>query len=248
MSSSVLAAERPANGAVRSLVYRDLASKGSTSGHKVSGLAAPSSADHGPAESAPADLAGSDAHPPRAEVEMSHQELARRIQQERAEAVREAEQRIRREYEGKLEAERTLVRTAIADFAQERDQYFGRAEAEIVQLALAIAAKILHREAQVDPMLLASLVRIAVEKLRKGSSATVRVGKGKGERWRIFFAEPVAGVRVKVEEDAALSDQDCLLETELGMANFSLEAQLKEVEHGFFDLLALRPGKGSKKR
>jgi flagellar assembly protein FliH len=32
-----------------------------------------------------------------------------------------------------------------------------------------------------------------------------------------------------------------VLQTELGSANFSLDAQLKEVEQGFFDLLALRP-------
>jgi flagellar assembly protein FliH len=42
-------------------------------------------------------------------------------------------------------------------------------------------------------------------------------------------------------EDPQLTDQDCLLETELGTANFGLDSQLKEVEQGFFDLLALRP-------
>ncbi len=46
---------------------------------------------------------------------------------------------------------------------------------------------------------------------------------------------------VAVEEDASLSDQDCILGTELGSANFGLDTQLKEVEQGFFDLLALRP-------
>jgi flagellar biosynthesis/type III secretory pathway protein FliH len=44
-----------------------------------------------------------------------------------------------------------------------------------------------------------------------------------------------------VVEDAELNDQDCIVETELGSANFSLEKQLKEVEQGFFDLLAVRP-------
>jgi flagellar assembly protein FliH len=34
---------------------------------------------------------------------------------------------------------------------------------------------------------------------------------------------------------------DCVLETSLGSANFSINAQLKEVEQGFFDLLAQRP-------
>ncbi len=34
-----------------------------------------------------------------------------------------------------------------------------------------------------------------------------------------------------------------MVETELGSANFGLDTQLKEVEQGFFDLLALRPVK-----
>jgi hypothetical protein len=48
--------------------------------------------------------------------------------------------------------------------------------------------------------------------------------------------------RVEVVEDAALSEHDCLLETELGTTNFGLDTQLKEVEQGFFDLLALKAG------
>jgi flagellar assembly protein FliH len=46
---------------------------------------------------------------------------------------------------------------------------------------------------------------------------------------------------VAVLEDASLSEHDCMLETELGIANFGLDTQLKEVEQGFFDLLALKP-------
>jgi flagellar biosynthesis/type III secretory pathway protein FliH len=46
---------------------------------------------------------------------------------------------------------------------------------------------------------------------------------------------------VEVTEDSQLGEHDCLLETELGTANFGLDTQLKEVEQGFFDLLALRP-------
>jgi len=49
--------------------------------------------------------------------------------------------------------------------------------------------------------------------------------------------------RVEVIADDKLSDLDCVVETELGSANFGLDTQLKEVERGFFDLLALRPAK-----
>jgi len=177
----------------------------------------------------------------RAEVEMSEADFAARIRQERADAVAQIEQKLRQEMEQKLIAARAPVTAAIKDFATQRDEYFARLEAEVVQLSLAIAAKILHREAQVDPMLVATLVRIATEKMREGSSVTVRVSTGRGASWKQYFAGFPSPVRIEVAEDHTLSTQDCILETNLGSANFGLDTQLKEVEQGFFDLLALRP-------
>lgn len=177
----------------------------------------------------------------RKDLQLTHAEFAERIAQERAEAICEMEQKLRVEYERKLLAARAPIATAVAKFEEERDKYFGQVEAEVVQLSLAIAAKILHREAQVDPMLVASLVRLAMENMREGSNVTIRVGPSKGESWKRYFTSVSGAIRVEVVEEAALSDHDCILETELGSANFSLEKQLKEVEQGFFDLLAVRP-------
>jgi flagellar assembly protein FliH len=174
-------------------------------------------------------------------VELTEEELTERITRERAEATHQAEQRLRQEYEAKLQAARAPIAPALAAFEAQRAEYFARVEAEVVQLALAIAKKILHREAQVDPMLVAALVRMTIEKMREGSSVTVRVGAGRAKRWKDYLAGQLGVAHVEVTEDAELSDQDCVLETELGSANFGLDTQLKEVEQGFFDLLALRP-------
>lgn len=179
----------------------------------------------------------------RADVELSQEEFAERIKKERADAALQAELRLRQEYELKLKAVRTPIEAAISDFEAQRSEYYARVESEVVQLTLAIAAKILHREAQVDPMLVAALVRVAVEKLREGSAVTIRVGPGRASLWREYFAGQSDSTRVQVIEDAALSQYDCMLETELGVVNFGLDAQLKEVERGFFDLMALRPVK-----
>ena len=181
---------------------------------------------------------------PRAEVELSKEEFAERIKRERAEAALQAEQKLRQEYEQKLQAERAPILKTIEAFEVERVEYYARVEAEIVQLALAIAAKILHREAQVDPMLVAALVRMAVERMREGSSVSIRVNPARGKRWREYFAGQLNGARIEVVEDPEVSNLDCMLETELGVANFGLNTQLKEVEQGFFDLLALRPVMG----
>jgi flagellar assembly protein FliH len=177
----------------------------------------------------------------RKDVQLTRGELAERIARECAEAAAEVEQRLRVEYERKLLAARASIASTVTKFEEERDKYYSRVEAEIVQLSLAIAAKILHREAQVDTMLVASLVRLAMENMREGSSVTIRVEPGKGAAWKQYFSSVSSATRVEVVEDAALNDQDCILETELGSANFSLVKQLKEVEQGFFDLLAVRP-------
>jgi flagellar assembly protein FliH len=176
----------------------------------------------------------------RSDVEKTD-ELAERIRRERSDATQQAEQRLGQEFEAKLQAARGPIGTAVKAFETQRTEYFAKVETEVVKLALSIAAKILHREAQVDPMLVAALVRIAIEKMREGSSVTVRVGPSRVQRWREYFAGQSHVTRVDVVEDAELNEHDCLLETELGVANFGLDTQLKEVEQGFFDLLALRP-------
>lgn len=176
-----------------------------------------------------------------AEGKHSEAELTARIARERAEAAVQVEMRLRQELDQKLQVAQAAIAKSAQEFAVQRNEYFTRVEAEIVQLALSIAAKILHREAQVDPMLVATLVRMAVERMREQSGVTVRVGAGRAATWAQHFAGKPNLAHVQIVEDAQLGPGDCVLQTELGSANFGLEAQLKEVEQGFFDLLALRP-------
>jgi flagellar assembly protein FliH len=172
---------------------------------------------------------------------MSPQEVKELLTVARTEAVAETEARLKAEYEVRSTAEADKILKALEHFQVERKEYFSRVESDVVQLALSIAAKILHREAQVDPMLVAALVRVAIDKLHDGSSVSVRVAPTEAGKWRAFLAHPLNGSTVEITEDAHLSPADCILETELGSANFSIDAQMKEVEQGFFDLLAQRP-------
>ncbi len=172
---------------------------------------------------------------------LSAQEIDGLVAAARAQATSETELRLGHENEAAAERQATRISHAIELFQQERREYFERVESDIVHLALAIAAKILHREAQVDPMLIAGLVRVAIDKLHDGSSVSVRVCPVEAEKWRKHLANPLNGSTVAIIEDEHLDAKDCVLETDLGSANFSIDAQLKEVEQGFFDLLAQRP-------
>lgn len=148
------------------------------------------------------------------------------------------------DFEKKLAGEKQALANAIREFVRERQTYFERVEAEVVALALAVVRKILHREAQVDPLLLAGVVRVAIDKISAGTHVRLRVHPSQVAGWQQFFAQQ-HDMRLVPElaGDAALQPGHCLLETELGCTDLTLDTQLKEIEQGFFDLLSQRPEK-----
>jgi flagellar assembly protein FliH len=139
-----------------------------------------------------------------------------------------------------LTQSRTLLSSALESFAADRRDYFRSVEAEAVKLALAIARKVLHREAQMDPMLLRAVVRSAMERLEETSKVTLRVPPQDAAGWKKVFAEMPAHARPSVMEDARLESGACVIESQMGTIELGVDAQLDEIERGFFDLLDQR--------
>ena len=126
--------------------------------------------------------------------------------------------------------------TLASVFAEERAHYFHQAEEELVRLALAVAARILRREAQMDPLLLTGAVRVALGQLAQTTAVRLHVPEADRPLWEEAFAKlPNLAHRPEVVGEAAMELGECRVETELGSANLSLWAQLKEIERGFFD-------------
>jgi flagellar assembly protein FliH len=170
------------------------------------------------------------------------EELDSKLAAARSDGIREGLQQAQQSFEKELADERAKIAEALRHFGQKTNEYYARAEVEMVHLSLAIAAKILHREAQVDRMLVAALVKVAMEKLQRGTAATVRVRPEEVADWnRYFEGNTGADIRVEVTADPSVEVHNCILETELGTTELGLDAQLKEIEQGFFDLLAQRP-------
>jgi flagellar biosynthesis/type III secretory pathway protein FliH len=172
---------------------------------------------------------------------VSQDEVNRLVSQARAQAIAETQQRMQAEMDSKVAAEEAKAVRIVEQFAEEKKNYFSLVESEVVRLALSIAGRILHREAQVDPMLVTSLVHVALEKLQSGSSVSIHVPPSAGPKWREYTSDLKKNLEITVIEDPEMNTEDCVIETNLGSADFSIEAQLKEVEKGFFDLLAVRP-------
>jgi flagellar assembly protein FliH len=154
----------------------------------------------------------------------------------------EGETRARAAYEKQLASVAAAISAALENFRSERETYFARIEPEVVQLALAIARKILHREAHMDPLLLTGMVHVALEKVDTATRVRLRANPADIHFWNEHFSQ--AGVVQPAPEligDATLQRGECALETEIGSTQISLDTQLKEIEQGFFDLLEQRP-------
>jgi flagellar assembly protein FliH len=187
----------------------------------------------------PSDAAGSAPDAGQAAEERSLRQQAEVFEQGR----QSGQQELRSESDTALAKNREQIGDALQQFALERQDYYRRVEGEIVALALAIARKILHREAQLDPHVLAGIVRVTLEKLDIGTKVNLHVHLKEGADWRLYFASQMEGVPApEVHEDPAVAPGECRIETSLGSTEIGLQAQLKEIETGLLDLLAERPG------
>jgi len=201
--------------------------------YKNTGSEATAGAAYSPSEDISAGKPKNDSVP-----RISEHELSKLMSEARAEGAREGERQARAIFDEELAQQRRRLMEALSAFDQERSQYYSKVEVELVHFALAIAARILHREALVDRMVVAGLVKMTLEKLQQGTKVIVRVRPEEAESWRNYFR---GNDHLEIVEDSALEPRDCKLETELGTTELGLDAQLKEIEQGFFDLLAQRP-------
>lgn len=155
--------------------------------------------------------------------------------------LNEGEVRARAAFEKALAEARSQVSVALRQFTTQRETYFERVEADVVQLALSIARKILHRESQIDPLLLTGVVRVALEGINRDTHVRLRANPDEVPFWRDYFTH-ADDIRPTPDliGDPSLSAGHCVLETELGSTHISFETQLKEIEQGFLDLLEQR--------
>ncbi|WP_263415691.1 FliH/SctL family protein [Terriglobus albidus] len=179
-----------------------------------------------------------------AEVERLRAALFQAEQQRIAEVSLAREQgakQTRAVMEEEAEEQRAELRREISDavdaFEADRKRYFADAEAEVVKLALALARRILNREAKLDPLMLRGVVRVAVEQMTSEDEVRLRVPRADVAAW----TEILQGQDVQVEGDAGLQPGGCELYTKCGSVDLGVEAQLSEIETSFCELLGKRP-------
>jgi len=213
---------------VQTFIYRD---------YDDPGMDAPPETEKSPRPMAVTTISEEEARQREQAVRMSAWAEAR--DQAWREAYAEAEAKLRVELEQRLETERRTVAAALNAFLQQRSQYFNQLEREVVHLVLALVRKVLQREANIDPLLLAGTVHVALGPLAAGAAVTLVVPPSLLPQWEALFSRN-GQTPPQMRTDAALEPGGCRLETETGSTDLGLDAQLREIEQGFLDLLQRR--------
>jgi flagellar assembly protein FliH len=115
--------------------------------------------------------------------------------------------------------------------ASERAKILGGAEEQLVALAAAIARRVISRELTVDPTLLAELAAEGIETLGAKERIVVRLGELDDEASFEAIRNRLAGraPQCQVVHDATLARGGCVVQTEHGTVDESLEARLESV-------------------
>jgi flagellar assembly protein FliH len=126
---------------------------------------------------------------------------------------------------------RQRLAQTIDDVAGLRPALLVRVERQVVQLSLAIAARIVHREVAHDRELLITMARVALDRLGDSSSATIRLHPD--DHTAVANAKRADRPNtVRVVADPLVSAGGCLIDSEYGHIDVGVDAQLEELANG----------------
>lgn len=165
-------------------------------------------------------------------------QFARELDTVRREALEKGKQLAGSEHNTWRQECAAQLHTAIDESRSRIDEYIARVEHEVVRLALAVAERILHREAQLDPLLLSGSVRVALGQLAESTEVRLRVPAEQADMWaEMVRLMPGLPLRPEILADPEMQPCEAALETKVGAVDLSVRAQLEEIDRGFFDLI-----------
>jgi flagellar assembly protein FliH len=150
---------------------------------------------------------------------------------------RQGEQQARAELQPVLER----LNGSIAEILGMRSELRRRAERDVVQLALSIAKRVLHRQLSVDEDALTALAHLAFDRLTRSESYRVTVHP----QFAAAITAALSGsraARVHVDPDPNCALGTLIIHSPEGTIDASIDTQLEEINRGLTDRLAIERG------
>jgi flagellar assembly protein FliH len=117
----------------------------------------------------------------------------------------------------------------IEELTQVRAQMIQQTERQMVQLALGIARRVIHREVSLDADLLVAMARVALERLGETAQVKIRLHPDDYEAAGAARVAQLSGSNVMILADANLHRGGCRIESDMGVMDAGVDAQLQEI-------------------
>ena len=115
------------------------------------------------------------------------------------------------------------------DLMRVRNEMIRHTEKQMVQLALAVARRVVHREVSLDPNVLVTMMRVALERVSDSARVTVRLHPADHQSVAAALAEAGTTDQVTVAADARLARGACRIESDYGDIDAGVDAQIQEI-------------------
>lgn len=186
-----------------------------------------------PEKDAPPDTAGQ-----LAQLEAQFQQ---KVRDAHAAGIREGEISGRNRAGAELQPVLERLTRSIQEISNLRTRLRREAESDVVQLALAIARRVVRREIVTDPDALRGLVIAALEKLQGQEISRVKVHPSHAAMVKASLQQLLSGGLVEVLADSSRELGAVVFETARGNLDASVDTQLQEIERGLTDRLRKQP-------
>src|SRR5712691_2073332 len=110
-----------------------------------------------------------------------------------------------------------------------RSQMIHQTERQMVQLALAVARRVVRREVSLDQDLLIAMARVALDRLGDSASVTVRLHPEEFEATSAARTAQFTGTNVTVVADARVGRGGCRVESDFGVMEAGVDGQIQEL-------------------
>ncbi len=189
------------------------------------------------ASTAAAASSGKSAGNPAAGGPDAAEDVPQQIRQAYQAGVQEGQAAAQREHDAVVRPLLERLTETFASFAELRTRMRRESEAELIELSVAIARRVLHRELTLDPEAVRGLVKAAFERIGSRELSRVRVHPAHSALMQSLVDKACPDRRVELVADPAMGPGDVVFETERGDLDASVDAQLEEIRRGLADRL-----------
>ena len=129
----------------------------------------------------------------------------------------------------------------LEELATLRNDVLHRAERQVVQLALALAHRMLQRELDADRGLLLAMARVALDRMGEAARATIRLHPDDYAIVMTAREQSNATDQVQVVADTSVGRGGCLVQSDFGLMDVGLDSQIREMARTLLDQDAGEP-------